>query len=57
MDRIIHITDMAEILHNCGLDAYQYPHNRSGEDWMAYRERIATELLDRFRISKKPPEE
>jgi len=58
-NKITNYKDLAEQLHICGLDAYSYPKGRgirnlSAYDWNNFRQEIATELLNRFEIYKKP---
>jgi hypothetical protein len=45
--------ELAEELRNCGLDAFQHPHNRSGDAWNDYRVKIANELLKKLTIQRK----
>jgi len=50
--------DLAYILHNSSLDAFSYPlgrgdRNLSADDWDRFRERVASELLERCVIYKK----
>jgi hypothetical protein len=39
------VKELADLLHNAGLNAYQHPQSSSGEEWNAYREKIATYLI------------
>jgi len=39
------IKELAELLHNAGMDAYSYPKGKSKWDWDKYRLKIAEELL------------
>ena len=43
--------ELAEILHSCGISAFQHPIDRSADSWNDYREKIASELLLRCEIN------
>jgi hypothetical protein len=39
------VKELADLLHNAGLNAFEHPQGRSGDDWNSYRERIAAYLI------------
>ena len=49
------IKTLANILHNCGLNAVTHPHSRDSASWNEYRETIALRILENWNVVPTEP--
>jgi len=49
----LEIDRLAEILHNCGIDAYSGPSSQSSYDWDIWRENLAKSILNICDVQEK----